>query len=180
MNETQKRAFLGGLARVGMGALRGAGNFGKGMFMLGPTAKAGLGGKAMNMAGKAYGIGAPVVDAMRSGQSGPSVMGMGLGGTPKTGSHLVDHFAMKLARLGASDLADIASYSAFIGSKVVDPHKHPKLHTALDAAGLLGLGATTAHSLATNRADRAPAAKDLVGLALMGSALYDRTKAHGH
>lgn len=177
MNEKQKIAFLGTVARMGGSLARGAGNFGKGLFQFGPMASAGRAGKAMNMAGKATGVVAPVASAMGAGQ-GASIMGMG--GQPKTGSVLLDRVAQKVARLSPSDLADIASYGSFIGAKLVDPTKHPHLHTALDAAGLLGLGATTAHSLATNPADRAPSAKDLVGLALMGSALYDRAKAHGH
>lgn len=175
MDAKQKIAFWGTLARMGGGLARGAGNFGKGMLGMGALSSAGKAGKAMNMAGKVTGVVAPVAGAMGAGQ-GASFMGFG--GAPKTGSLALDRVAVKVARLGASDLADIASYGSFIGAKLTDPHT--RLHAALDAAGLLGLGATTAHSLATNPADRAPSAKDLVGLALMGSALYDRAKAHGH
>jgi len=175
MDAQQKRAFLGSLARAGGGLLRGGLNFGKGMLMMGPTAKAGLAGKAMNVAGKAYGVAAPVMGAMSTGQNGATFMGMG---GPKTGSLALDMIATKVARLSPGDLADIASYGSFIGAKLV-PHDNP-WHKALDAAGLIGLGATTAHSLATNPADRGPSGKDLLGLALMGSALYDRHKAHGH
>jgi len=177
MDAKQKIAFWGAIARGAGSAMRGAGNFGKGLFGAGALASAGRGGKALNMAGKATGVIAPVAGAMAAGQ-GASVMG--IGGQPKTGSLVLDAVGLKVANLGASDLADIASYGSFIGAKLVDPHTHPKLHAALDAAGLLGLGATTAHSLATNPADRGPSAKDLAGLALMGSALYDRAKAHGH
>jgi hypothetical protein len=177
MDAKQKIAFWETLARMGGGLARGAGNFGKGLLGMGALSSAGKAGKAMNMAGKATGVIAPVAGAMSAGQ-GASFMGFG--GAPKTGSLALDRVAVKVARLGASDLVDIASYGSFIGAKLTDPHTHPRLHAALDAAGLLGLGATTAHSLATNPADRAPSAKDLVGLALMGSALYDRAKAHGH
>lgn len=177
MNAQQKIAVWGAVARAGGGLLRGAGSFGKGLLGAGALSGAGRAGKALNLAGKATSVIAPVAGAMGAGQ-GANVMGFG--GAPKTGSCVLDRVAVKAAQLGASDLADIASYGTFIGAKLVDPHAHPRLHTALDAAGLIGLGATTAHSLATNPADRAPSAKDLVGLALMGSALYDRAKAHGH
>jgi hypothetical protein len=177
MPTNQKTAFWGTLARMGGGLARGVGNFGKGLFGFGPLASAGRVGKAINFAGKATGVVAPVVGAMSANQ-GASILGFG--GTPKTGSLALDRVAIKVARLGVGDIVDIASYGSFIGSKLVDPKKHPRLHTALDAAGLLGLGATTAHSLITNPADRGPAAKDLLGLALMGSALYDRAKAHKH
>lgn len=169
MNSKQKIAFWGALAR-------GAGNFGKGVLGMGALSSAGKAGKAMNMAGKATGVVAPVAGAMSAGQ-GASFMGFG--GQPKTGSLLLDRLAMKIAQLSPSDLADIASYGSFIGAKLTDPVKNPKLHAALDAAGLIGLGATTAHSMATSPADRGASAKDMLGLALMGSALYDRAKAHG-
>ncbi len=176
----EKKALLGAVARGAGGALaRGTGNFAKGLVGAGPMSGARFGGRAANWAGKATGVVAPVASAMGAGE-GASFLGMGGKNVQAslTGSPVLDHVAVKVARMGASDLIDAASYGSFLGAKLVDPHTHPRLHTALDAAGLLGLGATTAHSLITNPADRAPSIKDLAGLALMGSALYDRSKAH--
>jgi len=165
--------MAGVLGALGKGAL----NVGKGMFGMGPTAKAGLAGKALNYGAQAYTTAAPVMSAMSTGKGGASV---NMPWKSAAVSPVLRSTYAKLAHLGASDLADVASYGSFIGAKLVDPHKHPKLHAALDAAGLLGLGATTAHSMFTNPADRGPSAKDLTGLALMGSALFDRMRSGGH
>lgn len=100
-----------------------------------------------------------------------------IGGT-KTGSLLVDRFAKHALHMSPADIADAAAYAAFAGSKFVDPHEHPLLHTALDAGALATLAGTTGYGLLAGKDDYKPAAKDLVGLALMGSALYDRAKSH--
>jgi hypothetical protein len=167
---------------AGSGAL----NMARGAIGLGAREGAGLAGKTMAGLGAAGMAAMPIGMAMSSGQNGPqfSVLGQDVlgGGRTVTGSEepspLLVNAARKLAELSAADLADVASYGAFMGGKLVDPVKHPILHNALDAAGLVGLGATTAHSMLSNRAERKPGLKDLVGLALMGSALYDR--AHNH
>lgn len=178
MTSRQKIAFWGAMAGAAKAVGRGAGSFGKGLFFAKPMAGAGAAGKAMNFAGKATSAGAPIAASMAAGSNGPSVMGFG--GGSKVGSLLLERAAVKVASWGAGDVVDAASYGSFIGAKFVDPVKYPTLHTALDAAGLLGLTATTAHGLATTPAERGPATKDLIGLGLMGSALYDRAKQHGH
>lgn len=99
---------------------------------------------------------------------------------PSTGSATLDRLAKLAAfdHMSPSDAIDAAAYAAFLGSKFVDPAKDPRLHAALDAAGLLGLAGTTAYGMAKSPGEYKPGVKDLAGLALMGSALYDRTKAH--
>lgn len=171
----EKRAFWGAAAK---GLATGAGSFGKGLLGFGATRGAGMGGKAMNVAGKATGVVAPLAASVAGGAgSGASVLGFPLG---KTGSVALDRAAAKAAGFDASDAVDLASYGSFIGAKLTDPHKYPRLHAALDAAGLVGLAGTTAHGMLRDRAEFKPGAKDLVGLALMGSALVDRARSHGH
>lgn len=186
-----KQAFIGAAAKGLWGATkatgRGAANFGKGMLFMGPTSGAGAGAKAMNYAGKATAIGGPIAGSLMPQQSAKPGMAAGpFEMVNKVGSVKQAAIASALEKyagisrrekqaFGLSDAADIASYSAFIGAKLT-PHDHP-LHAALDAAGLIGLGATTAHGMLTSPPERGPGAKDLLGLALMGSALYDRTTA---
>jgi hypothetical protein len=191
MNKTEKHAFWGALGKGLMGAgkqaLIAGANYGASSMGVpfqigkGPAARAGqLAGQAKNM----YDMAGNLTGA--AGGSGGLLGGMipfGKSGSV-TGSALLDHLAEKVASSGAlshigpSELADIAAYSAFIGGKLVNPHDHPRLHAALDAAGLLGLGATTAYGLSKGTDSGVPAAKDLLGLGLMGSALYDRYRSH--
>lgn len=165
-----KVAFIGAMARGLMRSapVQGIGNFASGAFMGGRMAGATGLGRLAHGAGIATAM-APIAKTVMPGTAGAQQGG---------GPSISGPFG-KLA-FGIGDAIDAGSYGAFLGSKFVNPETHPRLHTALDAAGLLGLAGTTAHSLATNPGDRKPSVKDLAGLALMGSALYDRTRAHGH
>ena len=81
---------------------------------------------------------------------------------------------------GVGDAVNVGSYGAMIGASLL-PHEHP-WHSILEGAGLVGLGGTTIAAMAGDPAERKPGLKDLAGLALFGSALYDRYKNHeaGH
>lgn len=197
-------ASLGrGLMSVGRGAIsagRGAANFGKGLLFAGPTAKAGLGAKAMNVAGKATGVGvmaAPMLGTVGQGpaaQNGPSLnmLGHQIGGPgSQPGAHYGEENAQALLKSASLALlrrekvssafgkvVEPLSYAAMIGSKFVDPNS--KWHAALDYGGLAGLGASTLHGMATDpNHEFKPGLKDLAGLALFASGVHDRAHAHG-
>lgn len=184
---SEKQAFVGALRAAGGAALNA------GAKLIGPTASKAVGAGARALGGYtglgpsggvagALGTAAGTVpQGIKSitGGKGPSVMGMKVGSAAD--SAVLKRAALQLGALGPSELADIASYGAFIGAKLVDPVKHPVLHNVLDAGGLLGLAGTTAYGMTQNKGERVPGAKDLLGLGLMGSALYDRaTSGHGH
>ena len=191
MNKTEKHAFWGalgkGLWNAGKKGVVAGANYVSSSMGLPFTIGSGAAARAGQMAGQAknmYDMAGNLTGA--AGGSGGlfgGVIPFGKSGSV-TGSALLDQFAEKVASSGAlshigpSELADIAAYSAFIGGKLVNPHDHPRLHAALDAAGLLGLGATTAYGLSKGTDSGVPAAKDLLGLGLMGSALYDRYRSH--
>jgi len=129
----EKKALFGAAVRGAGGALlRGAGNFGKGLFGAGPLASAGMGGKAVNFAGKATGVVAPVASAMGAGE-GASFLGMGgkKAQASLTGSPVLDHIAVKVARMGALDVLEEARSGALEGA--------PKLASAHDNTTLTRL-----------------------------------------
>ena len=187
MTEQEKRAFWGALGKglwQGAKGLAGAGLSGvKGAVGFGASS---MGNKAVNRAVNTITplamTGASLVSAgggLFGGQGGqPGV------NNPFTGNRIVTASLAPLSKeafaehMAPSDMVDAASYAAFLGSQFVDPHAHPELHAALDAAGLLGLAGTTAYGMAKSRDEYRPGMKDLVGLGLMGSALYDRVKSH--
>jgi len=177
---SNKEAFWGALARgIGKAVPAAAKTVGGAIFGPGKSTASKIGFGAAT----AYGIGS----AMNAGQNGPSVntpLGT-MGGPspqqgPKMASSLDESFVEKMAFqiLGpkvAGDFSPIhravnaASYGAFMLpylSKRV--HDNQPLSNALNTAGLLGLGATSAHNLA--HGDK-PAAYDLAGLGLMGAGM---------
>lgn len=180
LDPAPKLAGLGAVVGAGAKALgSGALNFGKGMFFAGATRNAGIGGKAMNMAGKATAIGGPIASSMGSGQrSGPSAS---VGGMEINGS--LDERLYRLVRskvafdIDPVQAAEAASYAAFIGAKLAP--KDSPWHAGLDIAGLAGLSGATAADMYRNPEERKPGVKDLIGLALMSSALHDRMSGHG-
>lgn len=142
----EKKALLGAVARGAGGALaRGTGNFAKGLVGAGPMSGASFGGRAANWAGKATGVVAPVASAMGAGE-GASFLGMGGKKVQAslTGSPVLDHVAVKVARMGVAAVLDARRDASVAG----------------------------AYKLASGHDDAVPP------LALMGSALYDRSKAH--
>lgn len=172
--------MYGALRAIGGAALKAAPALGKGAVNFAGGAMLGTGnligkGTMASGIGRAASTGSSIGHALTS-TKGPSVMGFPMGKT----SAILENAANRVKQLSPTDIADIASYGAFMGAKVVDPVEHPVLHTVLDAAGLAGLAGTTAYGMTRDPHERMPGAKDLMGLALMGSALYDRAKAHGH
>ncbi len=185
------RQALGMAANVGVNAA-------KGLFHMGPTAGAGFTGRVANVAAK-YGPAAMAiggsVSAMGGRPNGPSVFGMPVPGMQrqnvqqpqgpsqtgfKLGSVVEKIAKIHLVKSGmdASTAINLGSYGAF-GLGTALHHSHPRLATGLEAAGLAGLAGTSAHDAYTSRqagGSGAPGIKDLLGLALMGSALYDRNK----
>lgn len=187
----QKHAFWGAALKGVGGAAASAA---KGMFGFGD---AGFGFKPLNWAAnagaKVYSQAAPLVNTvagtgLASGFSinnpftGSPLLGGGgrtsYASDASTGSAILDNFTKEALHMSPSDLVDAAAYAAFAGSKFVDPHEHPVLHTALDAGALAALAGTTGYGMLTGKDDYKPGMKDLVGLGLMGSALYDRAKSH--
>jgi hypothetical protein len=177
---SDKEAFWGAAMR-GVGRMIPSAFKAVGGAVLGPgkstASKIGFG------AATAYGVG----NAMNAGQNKPSInTPLGQLGPPRpqqgmqVQASLNDPFVEKIAFviLGpkfASDApgwhraVNAASYGAFalpyLSKRV---HDNPRLSTALNTAGLLGLGATTSHNLA--HGDK-PAAWDLAGLGLMGAGM---------
>ncbi len=165
-------------ASRGSGVLRSglstAYNFGRGAMFLDPSAKATAGQRLANGAGKAFAFGSPMVANMgiHDNASTQASIGPWTVGGPKTAAMALEARLCKLA-FGVTDGLDAAAYAAFLASKFVPEHHWA--HTGLDATGLGLLGATTAYDLARGH-HRKAAIKDLLGLALMGSALNDRHK----
>jgi hypothetical protein len=173
-------------------------NAAKGLFHAGPTAGAGVTGRLANVAGKwgpaALAVGGSVSN-MGGRPNGPRVFGMGMPGMPrqdaqmakgpsqagfKLGSVVEEIAKLHLVKsaLDASSAINLGSYGAF-GLGTALHHSHPRLATGLEAAGLAGLAGTSAHDAYKSHqggGSPAPGLKDLLGLALMGSALYDRSK----
>jgi hypothetical protein len=187
MTENEKRAFWGAIGKGLMGGAKMVGGAGlsaaKGMVGFGESA---IGAKPLNWVAnkgaQAYGT-LSGLTGLAGGPGGDFTVNNPLTGNPliggaKTGSHLVDSFAKRAFHMSPADMVDAAAYAAFAGSKFVDPHEHPLLHTALDAGALAALAGTTGYGMLSNRDEYKPGLKDLVGLGLMGSALYDRAKAH--
>ena len=180
MDLYEKVAFAGllgaGARALGSGAL----NFGKGMFFAGATQGAGIGGKALNFAGKAMSTVGPIASTMGVGQrSAPSasVGGMEVSASLDDRLFQLAHAKLSFEFNDPVQLAEAASYAAFIGAKLAP--KDSPWHAGLDAAGLVGLSGATAADMYRNPEERKPGAKDLIGLALMSSALHDRLSAHG-
>jgi hypothetical protein len=69
-----KMSFWGTLGRMGMGAAKGALQFGKGVIGMGAGQGAGLAARGANLAGKATGIAAPVAGMMMAGNNKPGLM----------------------------------------------------------------------------------------------------------
>lgn len=168
-------------------AARGAWNVGKGLIapFTGAAKGSGLGQKALHAGASAYAIGSPIASTMAPAASPPAtanIAGRSFGngqrdnGTVKTQSLNERLYKLAFGLQSPKDLIDIGSYGAMIGSKLL-PHDNP-WHTRLEAAGLLGLGGSVGYDMATDPHERKPGAKDLVGLALFGSALHDRWKQH--
>lgn len=187
MTENEKRAFWGAIGKGLAGGAKMVGGAGlsaaKGLVGFGESA---MGAKPLNWlanrGAQAYntvsGLGGLV-----GGQGGGFSINNPLTGNPliggaKTGSLLVDRFAKHALHMSPADMVDAAAYAAFAGSKFVDPHEHPLLHTALDAGALAALAGTTGYGMLSGKDEYKPGAKDLIGLGLMGSALYDRAKTH--
>lgn len=145
----EKRAFLGAMARMAVPAAKGAFQFGKSFMGYGGSGIAGMAGTAAHIA-------APVVSHMVENQNGASIHTPL--GTAKLSSFSPVHRAV-----------NAASYAAFALpylSKTV--HDNSRLSTALNAAGLLGLGSTAASSYLHGEK---PAAYDLAGLGMMGAGM---------
>jgi len=189
MTENEKRAFWGAIGKGLTGGAKMVGGAGlsaaKGMVGFGESA---IGAKPLNWlanrGAQAYGTlsglgglvggGAEGTPTIRNPLTGNAL----IGGKTVTGSLLVDRFAKHAFHMSPADMVDAAAYAAFAGSKFVDPHEHPLLHTALDAGALAALAGTTGYGMLAGKDEYKPGLKDLVGLGLMGSALYDRAKAH--
>lgn len=169
----QASAHAPGLLRRGAST---AYNFGKGMLFMDPSEGASVGGRAANMAGKGFSMLGPMAANAAPANEGPgsATIGPWTVGGPKTAALAFERGFAKRAGLSVTDGLDATAYAAFLASKFVPEHHWA--HTGLDAAGLAILGGTTAFDLARGHHRRA-ALKDLVGLALMGSALHDRHAA---
>lgn len=182
----EKVAFWGALARMAPRAApgvasvgRAAMNVGKGMMGVPLAQNATRGAQTAHNVGTGMGAlntAKGLYDSMKPPEPPPPPPGVRPG--MKVGSveeRLLRVVLTKIA-FGVPEAIDTASYAAMIGSKFV-PHESP-WHTYLEGAGLLGLGGTTLASMVQNPAERKPGMKDLAGLALFGSALYDRFGNH--
>lgn len=182
--EPEKVAFWGALARMAPRAApaaasagRAALNVGKGMMGVPLAQNATRGAQMAHNVGT--GVGAintakGLYDSVKPPEPPPAPPGVRPG--MKVGSleaRLLRLVRTKLA-FGVQDAINVGSYGAMIGATLL-PHKHP-WHTYLEGAGLVGLGGTTLASMVGDPAERKPGLKDLAGLALFGSALYDRYK----
>ena len=159
----------------------GAANYATGTFGL-PQVGKGIVNTAVHtgaqLAPVVEGIGGSIVGRMGPSVTNPLTGNPLFGGKTVTGSHVFDRFAKHAFHMSPADLVDAAAYAAFAGSKFVDPHEHPVLHTALDAGALAALAGTTGYGMLAGKDEYKPGVKDLIGLGLMGSALYDRAKSH--
>lgn len=179
MDLYEKTAVWGALAR---GVSRGAYNFGKGFMGLGPSAKAGVIGKGLNMAGTATMMAAPFLGSINpSNRDGPSVGVPGFPGFGKFNSlderltRLVKH-AFDLHSIDIPRAVNTASYGAFLASQLV-PHDS-RWHKPLEIAGLLGLTGTSLHDISQGK----PIGYfDTAGLGLMGAGmLHEHLTGGGH
>lgn len=174
----EKRAGLPGMAwGAAKGVAKGAWNVGAGALGFSAPKGATFGTKALRTAGTVGGLAAPVIGTSMAGSanSSPSV---NVGGYAMGKSVQGSLREIEKIGLDGSDVANavnIASYASMLGGSVLDHHN--PWHNRLEGLGLAGLGATTAHSLLTNKDDRVPSAKDLAGLALFAWGLSDRMKA---
>lgn len=168
-------------------AARGAWNVGKGVIapFSGTSATSSLGQKALHGMASAYTVGQPMAASLAPAASPPAtanIAGRSFGngqrdnGTVHTAQWKVAAVKAAFGLQNPKDLLDMGSYAAMIGSKLL-PHDNP-WHTRLEAAGLLGLGGSVGADMIADPHERKPGAKDLVGLGLFGSALYDRWKQH--
>lgn len=176
MDLYEKTAFWP-MVRAGASAIgKGAFNFGKGLLFADAAKGAGAVGKGMNMAGKATATLGPIAASMgTTTNAGPaaSVAGMEF----KAGS--LDERLFKLAfAMTPVDMFDAANYLAFAGSKLI-PKSNP-WHHRLEYGGLTGLGLSTGYEMMRTPGERKPGIKDLIGLALMASAVHDRSQSHDH
>lgn len=157
-----KIAFWGAVAKGAFGGVKQVGKFGLGTM--------GLGSGAAATAGKVYGAVAPGLPTSKPGDpNGGASLTTPLGslGAKQAGLHGVktgdEHPP------GWKRALNAASYAAFAAPYLSEKiHANKKLTTALNAAGLLGLGTTTGHSLA--HGDNL-AGYDLAGLGLMGAGM---------
>lgn len=191
MTENEKRAFWGsmikGIGGAATSAAKGALGFGDAQFGWKPVnwlANAGtkIYTQAAPLMSSIAGAGAGSGFSINNPFTGNSIFGGGgrtsYASDASTGSAILDNFTKHALHMSPSDIVDAAAYAAFAGSKFVDPHEHPVLHTALDAGALAALAGTTGYGMLAGKDDYKPGVKDLLGLGLMGSALYDRAKAH--
>lgn len=158
---------LGALKSVGSGLY----NMGRGALFLGASKGAGGASKAMNAVGHAVPLAPAVAGSFKATSNQPGFQPQS---TVKAASRSELHPLVErvLRAKLASDWhrpVNALSYAAFaapyLSKRVHDNHK---LTTALNAAGLLGLGATSADSVAKGDS---LAGYDLAGLGLMGAGL---------
>jgi len=132
-------------------------------------------------AGVAAGVLSAGSSAATNTKAGPSLMGgfvpLSKNSSLKVGEYLNLRLAEKIAG-GIPGVLDGLAYGAFIGSKFIDPDKHPIAHSLVDGGALATLAGTTAYGMYKDPHEFKPGLKDILGLSLMGSALYDRHKAH--
>lgn len=163
---------------LSFGALKGIGsglyNAGRGALFMGASKGATTTGKVMNGLGHAAAVAPVVAGSFKATSNQP---GFHPQSTVKAASLRELHPCIERllrAKLGSNDPAwhmpvNALSYGAFalpyVSQRV---HDNKKLTTALNAAGLLGLGTTAAHSL--SKGDTV-AGYDLAGLGLMGAGL---------
>lgn len=171
----EKQAFWGAALRGARAAGGLAVNGAKGYLGFGATQGATRAGRLVNKGATAASIGIPLAGSIGIGQAQAPVPGAN---EYKAAS--LDARLLRLTKLSfdatPKNLAEMAGYAAFLGAKTL-PEDSP-WHWGLDVAGLAALGATTGVDMFTNPHEFKPGVKDLVGLGLMGSALYDRYQHH--
>ena len=159
-----------------LGALKGVGsglyNMGRGALFLGASKGATGAGKTMNALGHAVPLAPAVAGSFKATSNQPGFQPQStIKSASRSELHPVVERALR-AKVASSDWhrpVNALSYAAFaapyLSQRVHDNHK---LTTALNAAGLLGLGATSADSLANGDG---LAGYDLAGLGLMGAGM---------
>lgn len=171
------RTALPGAARAAGSFLGGAGRGLAGMELAAGAGRAAQAGRTTAQIAQGATTAKGIYDTVKPPEPPPPPPGVKPG--MKVGSldaRLAQLVRSKIA-FGVGDAVNVGSYGAMIGASLL-PHEHP-MHTLLEGAGLVGLGGTTLAGMLGDPAERKPGLKDLAGLALFGSALYDRYKNHG-